>query len=91
MRDLLRKSSASNAALRAAGATASITRPVATTTFATRLLGLCAELVSANSFAGYGVFEYYRREAEKVSGGQASAPGKLPPPDFGWNFYRPDQ
>jgi len=53
--------------------------------------GVVAELVCANSFAGSGVFEFYRREAEKISGGQASAPGKLPPPDFGWNFYRPDQ
>ena len=48
--------------------------------------GVVAELASANSFAGWGIFEYTRREAEKVSGGLASAPGKPPPPDFGWAF-----
>jgi hypothetical protein len=48
--------------------------------------GVVAELISANSFPGYGVYEYYRREAEKA--GAPVEQVKLPPPDFGFNFGR---
>jgi hypothetical protein len=38
-----------------------------------------------NTMPYYGVYEYYRREAEKVMGGKLE-PVKLPPPDFGFGF-----
>ena len=46
--------------------------------------GVVAELVSANSFPGHGIFEFYRREAAKV--GAPVELIKLPPPDFGFGF-----
>ena len=61
---------------------------------ANAVAGVVAELIAASSFAGWAVFEHYRRLAEKVGvltdqlllPSQMPLPSQIPPPNFGWSF-----